>query len=119
VRHLLALVAGVLAGIFGSFVQAIDGRVLGAGLPVGLVIALAVSLAAVVGSGRAAGARTAALLAVLGWLLAVLTLAMPRAEGDVIIASGTIGITWLYAGAVLVALGVLPPYGHGIGHRRS
>lgn len=104
--HGIVLVAGVAAGVLGSFVHAY--RV--SGLPVGLLVALALDLAVLATAGLAAGGRSGALTAAAGWLLTVLALSVQRPEGDLVVPATTLGYSWLFGGTVLAAASLALPY---------
>ncbi|MDP9392776.1 MAG: DUF6113 family protein [Actinomycetota bacterium] len=107
----LGAVLGSLAGSLGTFVHRSDLHLSAASLPVGLVLALVLSVATVVLCGAATSSRLAAAAAAAGWLLAVLSLASRRAEGDVILAALPSGYVWLYGGTVAVMAAAAYPYG--------
>jgi hypothetical protein len=101
-----AAVAGVAAGVLGSFVHPLEvGWV-----PVGLVVGLALSGSVVVLARLLAG-RSAALAAGAGWLAAVLVLAGQRPEGDLVVANTVAGQVWLFAGTALVGACIVLPLG--------
>ena len=111
--HCGALVAGLLIGCAGSFVQETVLRVGGAAVPVGLVAALAVTVAGVAGAGRGVGSRTGAAVALAGWLVAAIAVSLPRPEGDLVVAADATGLVWLYGGALLGGACTFPPYAAG------
>lgn len=110
---LLVLLAavGVTAGVVGSFVHDFAVDVLGLGLPVGLVLALGLAAAAYLLAGWTMRNRLAVLAAGAGWLVPVLTLSMPRPEGDLVVAANLTGYVFLLGGSILVGLAVVLPYG--------
>jgi hypothetical protein len=107
VAAFVTLLAGGVAGLVGSFVQAwAPGS-----LPVGLVLGLAALAGALVvgvlvGGAPGAGAVTA------GWGLAVVGLLWPRREGDVVLAATGTVYAYLFCGVLVCALGI------AAGHRR-
>lgn len=105
--HGLAAGAGVLAGVLGSFVHALPT----AGLPGGLLCALLLSAAVFATARVGTSARSGAAAAAVGWLLPVLLLSAPRAEGDLVVAGSGPGYTWLLGGTLLAGLAVGWPSG--------
>jgi hypothetical protein len=104
--YLLALVAGVTAGVLGSFTFAyMRGPV-----PVGLLVALCLCLAAFVTSGLLLRSRAAAVVAASGWLVSVGLLSMQRPEGDLIVPATTLGYCWLLVGTLVAGLSLALPY---------
>jgi len=100
--HGLAAGAGLLAGVLGSFVHALPT----AGLPGGLLCALVLSCAVFVTARLTTRARSGAAAAAVGWLLPVLLLSAPRAEGDLVVAGSGPGYTWLLGGTLLAGLAI-------------
>jgi hypothetical protein len=103
--HGTAFLAGVAAGGLGSFVQGY----LWHGLPVGLLVALALSVAVFSATGLTLGARSGALAATAGWLLAVLYLSLRRPEGDLVVPASTLGYCWLFGGTLLAGAAIAVP----------
>ena len=104
--YLLALVAGVTAGVLGSFTFAY----MRGPLPVGLLVALCLCLAAFVTSGLLLRSRAAAVVAASGWLVSVGLLSMQRPEGDLIVPATTLGYCWLLVGTLVAGLSLALPY---------
>jgi hypothetical protein len=102
---LLALAAGAVAGVLGSFVYAYEWH----GLPVGLVVALAMSAGVFGTAGLLLGRRGAAAAAI-GWVLPVLVLSSRRPEGDLVVPATATGYAWLLGGMALAVAGVVVPY---------
>jgi Family of unknown function (DUF6113) len=105
--HGLAVLVGAGCGVLGSFAHAATWH----GLPVGLAVGLGLTGAFFVLAGQVAGTRTAVLAATAGWLVPVVLLASPRAEGDLVVTGGLLGSAWMFGGilvAVAVALGTSP-----------
>ena len=111
VLHGLAVVAGVLAGVLGSFVHPF----LVAGAPVGLLCALALSAAVYAAAGLVVQARSGAAAAAAGWLLPVLLFSSPRPEGDLVVSGDALGYAWLLGGTVVAGLTIAWPYATGGG----
>ncbi len=103
----LALVAGGVAGLLGSFVHAIATY----GVPGGLALGLGLSLSVLVTLGLATGRRRLPVLAAAGWLAVVLVLSARRPEGDLVVAGDGLGYAWLLGGAFVVVIGASLPYG--------
>jgi hypothetical protein len=102
-----AVVAGVLAGVLGSFVHTLRT----AWLPGGLLCALALTGVVFVAAGLLVGARSGAATAAVGWFLPVLLLSAPRPEGDLGVAGNGLGYAWLVGGTIVAALTIAWPYG--------
>jgi hypothetical protein len=103
--HAAAAVSGAVAGLAGSFVHSFTSY----GVPFGLVIAITMSssvfaIARVVTSGRSGAG-----VAVAGWLVPVVLLSSPRAEGDLVIAATRLGYAWLMCGASVAAIALAWP----------
>ena len=113
--YLLALVAGVAAGLLGSFTFAYTRE----SIPVGLLVALCLCLAAFVSSGLLLRSRGAAAVAVAGWLVTVGLLSIQRPEGDLIVPASTLGYTWLLVGFLVAALSLALPYAALTAERRG
>ncbi|MCY7372437.1 MAG: DUF6113 family protein [Spirochaetaceae bacterium] len=107
--HGLAAGAGALAGVLGSFVHALPT----AGLPGGLLCALVLSVAVFATARLVAASRSGAAAAAAGWLLPVLLLSAPRAEGDLVVAGSGVGYTWLLGGTLLAGLAIGWPSARG------
>lgn len=108
--HAAAVLAGFLVGAVGSFLQAARASVGSVQLPYGVVAALGLCLLVFVGAGVAARGRSGALAGLLGWLVVVVLLALPRREGDLVLASATYTYVWLYGGVLLGGLSLFLPY---------
>lgn len=109
-----AVVAGALGigvGLLGAFVHAISVRALGIALPVGLLPALAGHGALLVGTGILLRSRLVLMAPAGGWALGVFPLAVPRPEGDLVVAATLPGYVFLLGGAVLIGACLTVPYG--------
>ena len=104
--YLLALVAGVAAGLLGSFTFAYTRG----SLPVGLLVALCLCLVVFVASGLLLSSRAAAVVATGGWLVSVGVLSMKRPEGDLIVPATALGYSWLLVGTLVAGLSLVVPY---------
>jgi hypothetical protein len=114
--YLLALVAGVAAGLLGSFTFAYTRG----SLPVGLLVALSLCLVVFVTSGLLLRSRAAAVVATAGWLVSVGALSMKRPEGDLIVPATTLGYCWLLVGTLVAGLSLAVPYAAmSASHHRS
>jgi hypothetical protein len=92
-----------MEGLIGSFQFSYTvGQVPAAALAFCLLIFLTCSLAAM-GMGSALGGAAAAL----GWFAATIALALPTAQGSVIITNTTAGMWYLYGGVVSAGLGMV------------
>jgi hypothetical protein len=105
--YAVALVAGVAAGVLGSFTFAYTAD----GWPVGLVVGLCLCASVFGTAGLALRSRGAAGVAVAGWLVTVGLLSMERPEGDLIVPATLLGYTWLLVGITVAGLSVALPYG--------
>lgn len=113
VRVLGALVAGALGigvGLLGALAHSMSVRMLGLSLPVGLLPALAGLAGLLVGTGTILRSRLVLLAPAAGWALAVFPLAVPRPEGDLVVAASASGYVFLLGGAVLIGACLTLPY---------
>lgn len=104
--HGVALVAGAAVGVVGSFIHPLTR----AGLPVGLLVALALSAAVPAAAGLTVRSRSGAGLVALGWLVAVVTMSLPRSEGDLVVPATALGYSWLLGGTLVAGLTLTWPY---------
>jgi hypothetical protein len=104
--YLLALAAGVAAGLTGSFKF---GYTYG-WLPVGLLVRLGLCLAVFMAAGLLLGSRSAAAVAAFGWLGAVVVMLPQRPEGDLIVPATALGYSWLLFGTLVACLSLGVPY---------
>jgi hypothetical protein len=101
---------GAVAGIVGAFVQAISLSFGDVRLPVGAVVAVAVIAVAARSGAVLAHSRAGAIAVAIGWALPVLWMsAFPTSEGDVILASTTSALLYVYGGALLISFAVALP----------
>ncbi|PYC72116.1 hypothetical protein C7C46_26125 [Streptomyces tateyamensis] len=116
VWYLVFLVLGLLAGVCGSFVQALWD-------PFGLLLALAGCAAVFYGGLRAAGTKLGAGAGLIGWFVTTIVLAAPRPEGDFVLSSQAASYLYLIGGLTLgVVCASLPtrsPYAFGIPRQRD
>jgi hypothetical protein len=99
--YVAALVLGGLAGVVGSFLQAVTVAFGPLELPIGLVLALALSVGIFIWAGLATGSRIGAAVAFLSWLVAVVFMSMKRSEGDLVLTAQLIPLAWIFGGMVL------------------
>jgi hypothetical protein len=105
--HVAALVAGAAVGVLGSFVHPLVRF----GVPYGLLLGLVLTGVTVATAGLLTRARSGALAAAAGWLVAVATLSLQRSEGDLIVPATGLGYAWLLGGTAVVGLALAVPYG--------
>ncbi|MHB1614199.1 MAG: DUF6113 family protein [Actinomycetes bacterium] len=108
---LLGMLAGLLTGIAGSFFQAATVTVGDVGLPLGLVVSLLASGLAFGIPGLVRHRRISSALALAAWLVAVIVLSLPRAEGDLVLTAGTMSYAWLFGGTLIGGAAAVWPYG--------
>lgn len=101
----LTLVA-VLVGVSGAFVHAATARPGGLPVPYGLVLALLGLAALLVLARSLVRSRPGTAAVTAGWLLPVVALAQGRPAGDVVIPADWRGMTLLFGGVLLVAVGL-------------
>jgi hypothetical protein len=99
--YVLLFLLGALQGLVGSFQY---GR---SPVPFIAVVFAVLIFATCAGCGWGMGTFTGALLPAVGWILVSFLLAMPRANGSVIITGTSAGEWYLYGGAFGCALGAL------------
>ena len=112
--HVAALAAGIAVGVLGSFVHPL----VWAGIPYGLLLGLALTGVTVATAGLLTGARSGALAAAGGWLVAVAVLSLQRSEGDLIVPATGLGYAWLLGGTAVVGLALAVPYSLLLGEPR-
>jgi hypothetical protein len=101
---------GVLAGLVGAFVQAISLSFGDVRLPIGAVVAVALITVVARTSAVLVGSRAGAIAVAVGWALPVLWMsAFPTSEGDVILASTTSALIYVYGGVLLAAFAAVLP----------
>jgi hypothetical protein len=105
-------VLGAVAGVLGAFVHAMSVEIGGVEIPVGLPLALGAAGAVFVLAGWLLRNRLAVLAPAVGWLIPVLVMAAPRAEGDLVVAGNLSGYLFLLGGATLIGLAIALPYGN-------
>lgn len=113
-RTFAILVAGVLGvgvGVLGAFVHNTSVRAAGVSLSVGVVPALAGLAALLFLTGTVLRSRLPLLAPSVGWAVGVFPLAVPRPEGDLVVAGTIGGYVFLLGGALLVGMLMTLPYG--------
>jgi len=111
---LLAVAAGVAAGLLGSFIFLYTY----ASLPVGLLVALGLNFAVFVTAGLLLRSRGAAALAAVGWFVTALVVASVRPGGDVIVPNTLLGNGWLPLGMLVAGASLAIPYASGTARSR-
>ena len=101
----LAVLAGLGAGLLGSFAHAATSY----GLPVGLVAALGLSVGVFAVARLATSSRAPVAGAVLGWASVVLLLSVQRPEGDLVVPGTALGYGWLLGGMLVATATVSWP----------
>lgn len=101
---------GAVVGIVGAFVQAISLSLGDVRLPIGAVVAVAVIAVAARAGAVLARSRAGAIAVAIGWALPVLWMsAFPTSEGDVILASTTSALLYVYGGVLLISFAAVLP----------
>ena len=101
-----AALAGIAAGLIGSFAHAVTAY----GVPVGLLAGLALTLAVCATAGLAAGSRGPSACAALGWVSIVFLLSTSRPEGDLVVPGTLLGYAWLLGGTLVAGATASWPY---------
>jgi hypothetical protein len=101
----VAVLAGLGAGLLGSFTHASTSY----GLPVGLFAALGLCFGVFAMARVAATGRVPVAGAVLGWATVVLLLSVRRPEGDLVVPGTALGYCWLVGGMLGAAATVSWP----------
>lgn len=91
---------GVILGLFGGFLQAWTVPVAGLDLPVGLVLVLACLLAGIRALIHVFNSRRAGVIFFVGWVVTSVVLAIPTAEGDIVIAPDGLALVYLFLGVI-------------------
>jgi len=85
-------------------------QVQGVSVPVGLLPALAGLAGVLLLTGAVLRSRVLVLVPAAGWATGVLPLAIPRPEGDLVVAGTLSGYGLLLGGALLIGICMTPPY---------
>lgn len=103
----LALIAGTVVGVLGSYAQQ---YVLGsARVPAGAVLGVLLLAAAAVAVHLGLSARLGGAALALGWFVAVTLASSRRREGDVLVPSDTRGWSFLLGGVLVLGVAVALP----------
>jgi len=113
VEGVASFVLGLIVGAIGTFGHQLT-RELGVPIPLGLIAALVAVVCLLAGLRLATESRILAALAALGIVVAVGVLALPSANGSVLLPDNIAGIAWAI-GPTLIAVVVLgwPRIQHG------
>lgn len=95
-----------VVAVVGTFMHGAMVRIGTVPIPYGLVLALAWLAGVLLLAYKAARARLGVVSVATAWLLPVWLLAQERPAGDVVIANGWAGLTYLFSGVVLIGVGV-------------
>lgn len=101
---LLIAVAAVALAVLECFLVPL--RIGAAPFPITVLLAMAGNIALARLAGRWTGSVVGAAVPPVLWLLVVIVLAVPRAEGDLIVPGSLTGLVFLFGGAVAGAYGV-------------
>jgi Family of unknown function (DUF6113) len=113
-RGLLTVVglaaAGAIVGLVGAFVQAISVPVGSVDVPVGAIAAVTMTTIAVRAGATLLHHRAGAVAVAVGWAVTVLWMStFPTNEGDIIIATTTSALVYLYGGVLLASFAIAFP----------
>lgn len=101
----LALAAGAVTGVLGGYAQQ---QVVGAGrLPVGVALGVALVVSVTVLVRASSTAPWVVLPLALGWFAAVLAMASPRPEGDLVVPGDGRGWAFLLLGTAVLAVALV------------
>jgi Family of unknown function (DUF6113) len=102
--------SGAVVGIVGAFVQAISLSIGGVRMPIGAVVAVTMTTVAVRAGARLVHQRAGAIAVAAGWVVTVLWMSVfPTSEGDIILASSTSALMYVYGGVLLAAFAAAFP----------
>jgi hypothetical protein len=102
--------AGAVVGVVGAFVQAITLTIGEVRLPVGAVVAVTMTTIAVRAGALLVHQRAGAIAVAVGWVVTVLWMSVfPTSEGDVILATTTSALVYVYGGVLLASLAAVFP----------
>lgn len=105
-RYLLSGLTVALLSVV-SFVVAVAGTFMHRwASPFGLLLAVGAAAGVCVLAGQAVRSRIGIGVVALAWLVPVLVMAQPRAEGDVVIAGDATGLLFLFGGVVSIGVTV-------------
>ena len=103
--------AGVLVSVFAAGLAVVEGflvplRVGTVPLPICVLLAVAGNVVLTKLAVRQTGSIVCGVLQPVLWLVVIVVLSVPRAEGDLIVPGSATGLVFLFAGAVAGAYGV-------------
>ena len=103
--------AGVLVSVFAAGLEEMEGflvplRVGTVPLPICVLLAVAGNVVLTKLAVRQTGSIVCGVLQPVLWLVVIVVLSVPRAEGDLIVPGSATGLVFLFAGAVAGAYGV-------------
>lgn len=114
----LLVVASMIVGAAGCFVQGMRSRVGELVLPWGLALAVAATVALLLLVRAATRHRWVTALAVLGWSVGVVPLTLRRPEGDLVVTSSWTGLAFLLLTIAAAGVAVaLPQAGPQVGRQ--
>jgi uncharacterized membrane protein len=99
--YLGALLAGLILGMVGAFLQATSYEIGPVTVPVWAILLLASLATSIRAITIAYGSRKPALAFFLGWLIASAVLSLPLPSGDQVIADGGLQVFYFFGGVVL------------------
>lgn len=99
VAYLMLFVLGVVQGLIGSFQYSQSPA------PLIAIVLVVIILATCVAGGLGMGTFAGGLVPAVGWVVASFIMAMPRANGSVIITATSPGEWYLYGGALACLIG--------------
>ncbi len=99
----------IVVAVAGTFAHGRMAHIDTVPVPYGLVLALLGLAAVLLLAHETAHSRLGVVPVATAWLLPVWLLAQERPAGDVVIASGWPGLTYLYAGVILIGVGIALP----------
>lgn len=100
----LVALAGIALAVVESFLVPL--RIGGVPIPVAVLLAAAGNVALPRLAGRWTGSVPAAAVPAVLWLVVVIVLSLPRAEGDLIVPGTVTGLVFLFVGSIAGAFGV-------------
>jgi hypothetical protein len=103
----LALCAGAVAGVLGSYAHRYGAA--GSGWPAGVALALGLTAAVACLVHQGSAGRWSVLAMALGWFAAVTLAASPRDEGDLLVPGDGRGWSFLVGGTVVLGVALAVP----------
>ncbi|MCH9817263.1 MAG: hypothetical protein K0U64_12585 [Actinomycetia bacterium] len=96
-----ALLAGLVLGMIGAFLQAATFEVGPVTIPVWAILVMLTLLVSIRAITVSYGSRKPGSVFFLGWLIASIVLALPLPSGDQVIADGAVQVFYFFGGVVL------------------